>query len=105
MRRTFTKISEEIGLTNAYTAQLFYNQVCASPPMACGASIGGAHGSVLNVPTCLLIVMAWQAQLKKGTVAALKEAVPALTDAQVKCLQICGAKLRLKGLTCIPIPG
>ena len=27
--RTFTQISEEIGLTNAYTAQLFYNQVNA----------------------------------------------------------------------------
>jgi len=25
-RKTFTQISEEIGLTNAYTAQLFYNQ-------------------------------------------------------------------------------
>ena len=27
VRRTFTQISEEIGLTNAYTAQLFHNQV------------------------------------------------------------------------------
>ena len=25
--KTFTEISKEIGLTNAYTAQLFYNQV------------------------------------------------------------------------------
>lgn len=25
--KTFTQIADEIGLTNAYTAQLFYNQV------------------------------------------------------------------------------
>ncbi len=25
--KTFTQISKEIGLTNAFTAQLFYNQV------------------------------------------------------------------------------
>ena len=25
--KTFTQISQEIGLTNAFTAQLFYNQV------------------------------------------------------------------------------
>ena len=31
--KTFTQISKEIGLTNAYTAQLFYNQVTgASTP-------------------------------------------------------------------------
>lgn len=28
--KTFTQISEEIGLTNAFTAQLFHNQVCDS---------------------------------------------------------------------------
>ena len=26
--KTFTQISEEVGLTNAFTAQLFHNQVC-----------------------------------------------------------------------------
>ena len=29
--KTFTQIAGEIGLTNAYTAQLFYNQVCPHP--------------------------------------------------------------------------
>ena len=29
--KTFTQIAGEIGLTNAYTAQLFYNQVCLHP--------------------------------------------------------------------------
>lgn len=28
--KTFTQISQEIGLTNAFTAQLFYNQVSTS---------------------------------------------------------------------------
>ena len=26
--KTFTQISKEIGLTNAFTAQIFYGQVC-----------------------------------------------------------------------------
>lgn len=28
--KTFTQISKEVGLTNVYTAQLFYNQVIAA---------------------------------------------------------------------------
>ena len=29
--KTFTQLGKELGLTNAYTAQLFYSQVAASP--------------------------------------------------------------------------
>lgn len=47
--KTFTQIADEIGVTNAYCAQLFYNQ----------------------------------AQLKVSSVAALKAAVPALTDEDI----------------------
>ena len=47
-RRTFTKISEEIGLTNAYTAQLFYNQVCRSVH---GKHCGHRWSSGTSVPS------------------------------------------------------
>lgn len=38
--KTFTQISKEIGLTNAFTAQLFYNQVKPSVhPQTCSTEM------------------------------------------------------------------
>ena len=60
----------------------------------CSVGIGGARATDLTSPSAfvdILRVAVLQAQLKKGTVAALKQAVPALTDAQAHCLRTCGA--------------
>ncbi|KIZ06424.1 cyanate lyase [Monoraphidium neglectum] len=51
--KTFSQIADEVGLTNVYTAQLFFNQQ----------------------------------QLQPNTVAALRKAVPALTDDDVDDMQ------------------
>ena len=61
--KTFTQISQEIGLTNAYTAQLFYNQV---GNLACFTQYlfrfprsnlvtNGPSKNVLYVPKCSVI--------------------------------------------------
>ena len=77
--KTYTQISKEIGLTNAYTAQLFYNQASSRSGSETALSSLGrqAHSSLL------------QAQLKPGTVDALRKAVPGLTDEHVSIMQRC----------------
>ncbi len=56
--KTFTQISKEVGLTNVYTAQLFYNQV--HPP-----------GISLYKGRCILPLPAWQCKkiLEEGLIS------------------------------------
>ena len=49
--KTFTQLGKELGLTNAYTAQLFYNQV-SSHSLHAGSCWG--HSLHKSEPTCPL---------------------------------------------------
>ena len=53
--KTFTQLGKELGLTNAYTAQLFYNQVSSQFP-ACRLSLQAAE-EVLDMTSTLLVVI------------------------------------------------
>jgi cyanate lyase len=78
--KTFTQIAEEVGLTNVFTAQLFYNQVRPVHPL------------IEHSLTCRTQVREhadwWlQAQLKPDRVEKLKKAVPDLSEEDLKIMK------------------
>ena len=77
--KTFTQISQEVGLTNLYTAQLFYNQASAH-------FLESQVSKWCLADRCLCRM---KAQLKPGTVDALRKAVPGLSDEHVSIMQRC----------------
>lgn len=101
--KTFTQISQEVGLTNAYTAQLFHNQVKSllgqpegSASTQASAGLSNATHSVfpLLLAHCdmgdqltLGSLCGVQAQLKAGREEALRKACPALTDELVAAMK------------------
>lgn len=90
--KTFTQISEEVGLTNAFTAQLFHNQVCNQVPF-CNfvftphASQSRCSYEQSGVGSNIVSMQGMQAQLKSGREELLRKACPALTDELVAAMK------------------
>ena len=89
--KTFTQISREVGLTNVYTAQLFYNQV--SPLHFKRHSVNASLDCFKLRSTCSIRAISkvslaiLQAQLKPDRVEVFKKAVPQVKDEDIAVMK------------------